>query len=108
MTVEQHRNLVYQQRLSLQVTQQMNQLMSLLTKGLNLQLNLGQQFRMNTPGVIMSMETLSLQSLAEKEIQFIPNARIRLPTTFNGTERTSLRVRVFPMQFAMFFSFLVL
>ena len=102
MTIEQRRNLVYQQRLSLQVTQQMNALMSLLSKGLNVHLNLGQQFNMNTPAVLVSMETLSAQALAEKEIQFASNARIRLPATFNGTDRTSLRVRLFPIHWDVF------
>ena len=94
MTIDQRRNLFYQQRLSLEVTQQMNDLISLLGKGLNLHLNLGQQFNMNTPGVMMSFETLSVRSLAEKEIQLVSNARIRLPAMFNGTERNSLRVRI--------------
>ena len=97
MTSEQRRNLFYQQRVAHQVTEQMNDLTSLLSQGLNIHLNIGQQFNIKTPAVFMSSETLSADALMNKEIHFLDNARVRLPSTWNrsvnGTERTSLRVR---------------
>ena len=92
MTIEQRRNLFYQQRLARQVSRQMNELTSLLTKALIIHLNIGQQFNMTTPAMFTSLETLSTDALMD-------NARVRLPTvlhrSLNGTERVLLRVRFF-------------
>jgi hypothetical protein len=99
MTIEQRRNLAYQKKVSREVTEQMNALISFLSQGLNIHLNIGQEFNMKTPSVFMSTEILSADALMNKEIQFVSNARVRLPTMFNrsvnGSERTSLRVRFF-------------
>ena len=107
MTIEQRRNLAFQKKVSRQVTEQMNDLTSLLTQGLNIHLNIGQQFHVKTPSVFMSTEILSVDALINKVIHFVDNARVRLPKTsnrsVNGTERTSLRVRFF-----FFFFFFVM
>jgi hypothetical protein len=99
MTSEKRRNLAFQQRLAHEVTRQMNDLTSLLSQGLNIHLNIGQQFNMNTPGVFMFSQALSADALGIKEIHFVDNAPVRLPFTgnrsVNGTERASLRVRFF-------------
>ena len=74
----------------------MNELTSLLTKALNIHLNIGQNYVTNTSASFMSLETLSLQSISNKEVQLIGSARIRIPsnvlstTQANGT--SSLRV----------------
>ena len=86
-----------QQVLSNQVMGEMNALMSLLTSGLNLYLNIGQNFTLNSSAAFMSMETLSAESLLNKQIQPIGNARLRLPSRLNlsldPNLRHSLRVR---------------
>ena len=98
-TIDQRRNFAFQKKVSGEVTEQMNALISLLSEGLNIHLNIGQEFNVRTPSVFMSTEILSTDALMNKEIQFVSNARIRLPTMFNRsvnrTERTSLRVRFF-------------
>ena len=77
----------------------MNDLTTLLSQGLNIHLNIGQQFSMKTPAVFMSSETLSANALMNKEIHFVDNARVLFPSTanrsVNGTARASLRVRFF-------------
>ena len=95
MTIEQRRNVAYQKKVSREVTEQMNGLISLLSRGLKIHLNIGQEFHVKTPAVFMSTEILSADALSNKEIQFVSNARVRLPTRFNRSERTSLRVRFF-------------
>ena len=99
LTSEQRRNLAYQKQVARQVTEQMNELTTLLSQGLNIHLNIGQQFNMKTPAVFMFLETLSPDALMNKELQFVDNARVRFPSTgnrsVNGTKRTSLRVCFF-------------
>ena len=88
-------NLFLQQQVARQVTREMSEVISLLSKGLIRHSNVGQQFSIKTSSVFMSLDTLSsLPWMMDKEIQFVANARIRLPWTFNRTERTSLRVRL--------------
>jgi hypothetical protein len=67
----------------------------LISSTLNIQINVGQNSSMNTSEVLMTMETLSTQSLSNKTIQQIGNAQIHLPSNFNlNNNRTvSLRVR---------------
>ena len=90
-------DLFAQKRLALKVQKETTELISLLNKGLNVHLNVGLQFTVNTPGVFMSLEGLEKESLANKEILMVANARLRLPSTFNLSLNTnftpSLRVR---------------
>jgi hypothetical protein len=91
------RNVQSQKSVANQVFEQMNELISLLTRGLNVHLNVGQNFTLNSSSVFMSMETLATESLFNKEIQSVGNARLRLPSQLNLSLdphlRHSLRVR---------------
>lgn len=67
--------------------------MSLLTNALKIHLNLGQNSTMNTSAVFMSLETLSTESLHNKIIEPVGNARIHLPENFQvNSTGVSLRV----------------
>ena len=77
------RNLQYQQQLSSRVSKQMNDVLHLLTRALNIHLNIEQQFTLNTSNVFMTLEALKDESLLGKEIQSVGNARLRLPSSGN-------------------------
>ena len=87
-----------QRVLSNQVMGEMNALMSLLTSGLTIYLNIGQNFTLNSSAAFMSMETLTRESLLNKEIRPIGNARLRLPSRLNLSLEPNLRhsIRVRP------------
>jgi hypothetical protein len=91
-------NLQYQEALSSRVSKQMTSVLNLLTRSLNIHLNVEQQFTLNTSNVFMSLETLKGESLRGKEIQSVGNARLRLPSSGNLSlddehQSGSLRVR---------------
>ena len=75
----------------------MTEVTDLLTRALNIHLNVEQQFTMNTPSIFMSMETVKVGSLLGKEIPSVGNARLRLPSIWNLSldphQTGSLRVR---------------
>lgn len=77
-TIERNRNLYYQKELARQVSDQLNTATSLLTSMLNLHLNAGQNFTVNTAEVAMSLQTVSLQSLTN---QSVSSRSITLPTS---------------------------
>ena len=86
-----------QEELSSRVLKQMNEVSSLLSKALNIHLNVEQQFTLNTSDVFMSIGTLKIESLLGKEIPSVSEARFRLPSTWNLSllehQRGSLKVR---------------
>ena len=93
--IEKNRNKYQQRKFSNEINLKAQEITSLLTSTLNLHLNLGQNSQINTPEVFMSMETLSIQSLSNKSIQFIDNAQMIFPSIFNFTnlsDSISLRV----------------
>ncbi len=96
-TIEKGRNIYYQKQLANQITNQVNEILSLLTSSLNLHLNLGQNLIMNTSEVFMSLETQSIHSLSNQQIQQVGNARISLPTyikTNLSNNQTTISIRV--------------
>lgn len=103
---EKYRNLFYQKQTATEITNQLTKMMSLLTSVLNLYLNIGQNSTMNTSQVFMSLQTISIQSLANQEIKQIGQARIRLPNeiTMNASRNStvSVQVRLFPSLFCLY------
>ena len=71
-------------------------MISLLTSTLNIHINIGQDLTMNTSEVFMSLETTSLELLANKRFNPIDQAEIRLPTNFqlNITNENSSSVSI--------------
>lgn len=101
-TIEKNRNLFFQQQLATDISTEMNQASSLLTSMLNLHLNVGQNFTVNTSQVIMSLQTFSLDSLTSNES--VTNNGITLPSSalINMTRQQSTVILV---QVSLFFFF---
>jgi len=96
-TIQKGRINYFQKKLSNEITIQMNKTISLLTSILNIHLNIGQKFLINTSEIFMSLETITVQTLLNKTIQQIGNGQIFIPSNFhlNYNETISLRVCVF-------------
>ena len=95
-TIEKGRNKYYQQQLANQIHTQMTKTTSLISSALNIHLNSGQNFITNTLSVFMSLETTSIQSLANKVVEQVGNAQFRIPSNFtlSSTNETSILLRV--------------
>ena len=95
----QTQNLFEQKQLASKVNEEMNELTILLTRSLNIHLNVGQHFTVNSPNVFMSLESLTSDSLSNKQIPTVGNALLRLPSilniSLNHTSSSSLRVCLF-------------
>ena len=94
---EESRNLYYQQQSADEVKNLVNQITSLITSSLNIHLNLGQNFVINTSQSFMSLETISVENLQNKIIKQVGNAQFQIPSNFtlntNDNSSISLRVR---------------
>ena len=74
------RNLHFQEQLAHRVRQQINATIASFIKASKIHLNVGQRFLINRSSIFISVETLSISSLMKKEIRFVENARLRLPS----------------------------
>ncbi|CAF4145951.1 unnamed protein product, partial [Adineta steineri] len=83
-TIEQGRNIYYQKQLATTISNQMNEIISLLTSTLNIHINIGQNLTINTPSTFMSLESISIESLSNKQIPQVGNARVNIPKHFNS------------------------
>jgi hypothetical protein len=87
------RNLFYHKQLAERIEKKMNEVMSWMTHGLNIHLNINQSFEINSSAVFMSLEKLNLRSLSNQTIE---NIRIHFPTNLTATlpskQSQSLRV----------------
>ena len=70
--------------------------MALLTSTLNIHLNIGQQFLVDTAEVNMLTKITSIKSILHQSIEQIDNARIRIPMNFasNIDQNTKITFRV--------------
>ncbi|CAF4314113.1 unnamed protein product, partial [Adineta steineri] len=100
-TIEKNRNIYYQKQLANQINSQVTQMISLLTGSLNIHLNIGQKYRMNTSQSFVSLETISIASLKDRLVKQVENAQFHIPSDFilNTTSNSSisLRSRVDPL-----------
>lgn len=92
---EEDRNLFYQKQLAKQLMSKMNEMIDLLTDGLNVHLNLGQNFQIDHPSIFTLFQTVSPLSLQTEKSYSIGDARIRLSpmTTIDSNTSMSFRVR---------------
>ena len=95
-TTQEERNLFYQQQLANTIKNQVTQITSLITSTLNIYLNIGQNYTINTPQTFMSLEIIDSESLTNKLIKQIGNAQFRIPSNFtlNMTNNSSISLRV--------------
>ncbi|CAF0785258.1 unnamed protein product [Adineta steineri] len=94
-TIEKNRNIYYQKQLANQINSQVTQMISLLTASLNIHLNIGQKYRMNTSQSFVSLETISIQSLKDRLVKQVENAQFNIPSDFvlNTTSNSSISLR---------------
>jgi hypothetical protein len=111
--IEKDRNIYYQKKLANEIMRQVNEMISLLTSILNIHLNIGQNLTINTSEVFMSLETVTMNSFLNKQIQQVGNAQIHIPTNFtsnlNKNSKISIRVWCFFLNsfISIWFFFLV-
>ncbi|CAF0947824.1 unnamed protein product [Adineta steineri] len=100
-TIEKNRNIYYQKQLANQINSQVTQMISLLTSSLNIHINIGQKYLMNTSQSFVSLETISIESLKDRLVKQVENAQFNIPLDFilNTTSNSSisLRSRVDPL-----------
>jgi hypothetical protein len=72
----------------------MNEVVSLLSSSININLNIGQNSKINTSQVFMSLETQSLESLSNKLVKQVGNGQIQLPETFNSNLSTNSKISI--------------
>ncbi|CAF1347188.1 unnamed protein product [Adineta ricciae] len=100
-TIEKNRNLYYQQQLANEIRMKTNAMMLMISSSLDMQLNVEQQFVVNTSEVFMSQEKTSLASLFHKQINQSENSHIRFPSTvqtnLNENQTISLRTLIQPL-----------
>ncbi|CAF4160578.1 unnamed protein product, partial [Adineta steineri] len=83
-TIEKGRNTYYQKQLATTISNQMNEIISLLTSTLNIHINIGQNLTINTPSAFMWLESISIESVSNRQIQQVGNAQINIPDHFNS------------------------
>jgi len=104
VNLEGDQNTYYQKQLANQIQNQMNEVIEKLTSILNIHLNVGQQSIVNTSQIFMSLQTQSMQSLANQHIQQVANASIVLPSIFqtNTSLNSTISVRSMVQPLASF------
>jgi hypothetical protein len=99
-TIQRGRNRFYQRRAARRIGDQVTAIIALLTNALNVHLNLGQHFTINTSSIYFFLETLPFDALANKFLQPDDSVQIHLASSWslNITNDTtvSLRVRTHP------------
>ena len=104
VNLEGDQNTYYQKQLANQIQNQMNEVIEKLTSILNIHLNVGQQSIVNTSQIFMSLQTQSMQSLANQHIQQVDNVSIVLPSIFqtNTSLNSTISVRSMVQPLASF------
>jgi hypothetical protein len=109
--IQSARNTYYQKQMANQISLQTTETLSLLTSALNIHLNIDQYLQMSTSSVFMSLETIGIQSLSNRNIKQSGNAHIQIPSNFqlNSIDNSSITVRVSLFHFCgmLYFIYLV-
>ena len=84
-TIQRNRVIYYQKQLANEIKFKMTEVISLLTSTLNIHLNVGQDFAIETSQVIMTFETKSTQSLSSSLTKTIGNGQVKLPNNFTSS-----------------------
>jgi len=72
----------------------MNEVVSLLSSSININLNIGQNSKFNTSQVFMSLETQLLESLSNKLVKQVGNGQIQLPENFNSNLSSNSKISI--------------
>jgi hypothetical protein len=97
-TIERNRNLYHQRQTAHAVSQEMNTLITQLTQSLQIHLNMGQSFVVNSSSTILALETVSsLAALSNKQINLTGDARLSIPSQLvigSASRSTSVRYSI--------------
>lgn len=96
-TIEHNRNRFYQRQTAHTLLEQMQALIALLTRSLQIHLNVAQSFVVNSSSTILALETVSsLAALSNKEIQLTGDVRLSMPAalSINAEASTSARYSI--------------
>jgi hypothetical protein len=93
-TIQKGRNIYYQKQLANEIINQMTEVLSLLSSSININLNIGQNLKINTSQVFMSLETQSLESLSNKLVKQVGNGQIQIPQNFNSNLSTNSKISI--------------
>lgn len=98
-TAEKIRNIYYQKQLANEITVKVNKIISFLSLSINIHLNLGLNFLINTSQVFSLLEMLPHELLSNKTFKQVENAQIHLAPQFysnlNQSQKILLRVNLF-------------
>ncbi len=72
----------------------MNEVISLLSSSININLNIGQNSTINTAQAFMSLETQSLDALSSKLVKQVGNGQIQLPQNFNSNLNNNSKISI--------------
>ena len=76
-----------------QITKQVNQTTLFITRAFNYHLNLGQHFTIDTPQVLMSLETTSTDLLSNRTIKQMSHSQITFPSNISLYQNESVLIR---------------
>jgi hypothetical protein len=88
------RNLYYQKQTANEIKLQAIETISSLTLALNIHLNIGQNFTINTPEIFLFLEKSKIEFLSNKTFKQVGNAQIHMPFDFSFNQTVSFRVRL--------------
>ena len=90
------RNAYYQKQTGDQVLKQADETLSLLTDALNIHLNIGQNFTVNTSSTFLVLGKVLMRSLTDRLIPQVAGGQVRLPSTLysNQTSNSTVSFRV--------------
>ncbi|CAF1454324.1 unnamed protein product [Rotaria sp. Silwood1] len=91
-TIQKGRNSYYQKQIADQINIQVTETISLITKSLNIHLNIGQNSIINTSSILYFTETITIEALSNKLIQQVGNAQIRIPSNFTLTTNNNTSI----------------
>ncbi|CAF3596750.1 unnamed protein product [Rotaria sp. Silwood1] len=91
-TIQKGRNSYYQKQIADQINIQVTETISLITKSLNIHLNIGQNSIINTSSILYFTEIITVEALSNKLIQQVGNAQIRIPSNFNLTTNNNTSI----------------
>jgi hypothetical protein len=96
LSIEQSENIYYQKQSANEINTLVQQINSLIVSSLNIHLNLGQNYTLNTSQTFMTLQTISTGSLRDRLIQLVGNALFQIPSNFNlsTTTNSSILLRV--------------
>ena len=93
-TIVKGRNAYYQKQAADQILRQAGEVTSLLTDALNIHLNIGQNFTMNTASTFLSLSKVLMGSLTNRLVSQVQGGHVSLPASLSTNQTPSSPVSV--------------